>query len=428
MKILSNCIGVGALLFAVLTVSAKAESYDIYNVGACDPCGLGCYDINCGKKAKNSLWDYGGWIEAGIYGNNLSSRNVYYPSGSMTSPYLNGPGEAWYPLSGNSYFLGPARMVDLQMNQTYGYFGKKLDTRHGWDIGGRVDIMYGTDAFYTQSNGLEYGDTHKRWGEGDYLLSLPQLYAEIGYRNLSLKAGKFYTPLGHESIMSTGRFFYSTSYATSIVTPITQTGVLATWDANSRLSVFGGWTNGEDYSQGVYGKGAWTFAGSNNNAALFGFKYKVNRKINFGYSALVGKEKDFWGTPGATQEYFVHSLIVNIQPNSHWDYTFAWTLRDNEWEGMGANPVSNFYGINQELIYKYNSCWAIGLRGEWMYSSLDESLCEVTLGANWTPNNWLLVRPEVRYDYCSADGGVYMFNNYSSKDQFGFGVSTVVKF
>ena len=413
MKMLSNCIGAGALLFAALTASAQADC----GFGGCDPNGLGGCGIGCGQKAY-SCWDYGGWVEAGLYGNNHGTRNVYDNWGGV------GPGQAWQGWSGNTAALGPARMADLQMNQLYGYFGKKLDTRCGWDFGGRVDFMYGTDALYTQSNGMEYSDNHDRWGKGDYLASIPQIYAEVGYCNVSLKAGKFYGPLGHEGIMSPNRFFYSTSYAFGI-TPVTQTGILATWDANSRLSVFGGWTCGEDF-----GVGDSTFADGDNNAALLGFKYKVNRKVTFGYSALIGSESDYNEWAGDDHKYFVHSFIIGFQPNRCWDYTFEWALRNNNYEGAGWQDRQAAYGINQELIYKYNRCWAFGLRGEWMYNTLiDADSYEVTLGANWTPNNWLLVRPEIRYDYCTFDnGGFKTFDEGNSKGQLGVGVSTIVKF
>ncbi len=400
-KMLSTCIGVGTLLFAALTAPAHA-----------------------GGKSY-SLWEYGGWVEAGIYGNNHGNRNTY-DNFSNRAPYNwanPGPGEAWDPASGNTAVLGPARMADVQMNQAYGYFGKKIDPHCGWDIGGRVDFMYGIDAIDTQSNGLEYGTGHDRWGEGDYLASLPQAYAEVGYRTLSVKLGKFYGPLGHESIMSTGRFFYSTSYAYSI-TPVTQTGALVTWDPTSRLSIYGGWTCGEDYG-GWGGMGSSTFANADNNAALFGLKYQVNRKINFRYGVLMGRENDYDGWAGDKNEYFVHSFIIDFQPNRCWDYTFEWALRNNNYDWGGGTDRFAAYGINQELIYKMNRCWAFGLRGEWMYeNALDANHYEVTLGANWTPNNWLLVRPEIRYDYCDED----TFDYGNSKDQFGFGVSTVVKF
>ncbi len=423
---LKTCIGVGALLLAALTASAQANQCD----NPCDPSGC---DLGCGKVS--SLWFYGGHFEAGLYGNNHGQKNWY--DGSKPA------GEGWASISGNTALLGPARMADLQMNQLYGYFGKKLNARCGWDVGGRIDFMYGTDAFFTQSNGLEYFRrdpasftlVNERWGKGDYLASLPQAYGEVGYRNLSVKLGKFYTPLEGGAIMSPNRFFYSTSYVHGLL-PITQTGAVATWDVNSRLTAYGGWTCGEDFT--VSSHDCSTFANADNNAALFGFDYKVTRKVNFGYGVLMGKYNDRGG-PSLDKDYFVQSFVIGIKPNRCWDYTFEWVLSNTNSDRFSV-PQDRFagYGINQELIYKLNRCWAFGLRGEWAHASDarlwgnstsgDVNLYEFTLGTNWTPNNWLVVRPEIRYDYCDAKVFNALKYPNSKNDQLGFGVSTIVKF
>ena len=411
-KMLKSCIGVSALLLAAFI--APAHAFECGN-GICDP---GC-DIGCGKVS--SLWYYGGHMEAGLYANSHGQRNVYDCNG-------NWPVNGWNTGSGNSALLGTARLADIQMNQLYGYFGKKLNTRCGWDIGGRVDFMYGTDAFYTQSRGFEYGAGHGHWGSGDYLSSIPQLYGEIGYRNVSVKLGKFYTPFGHEGIMSTERFFYSTGYGFNIL-PDTQTGALATWAINPCLSVYGGWTNGEDVIE------SYSFDTSDNNAALFGFNYKLGRKAHIGYGVLMGENKKssaIVALPipgGATKnEYFVHAFNFGYKLNRCWDYNFEWTLRNNNAEPGHTHVAA--YGIGQELIYKMNRCWAFGLRGDWMYENTlnDANFYGLTLGANWTPNKWLLVRPEVRYDYCDVNGGYFTTSAVAKKDQIGAGVSTIVKF
>jgi len=284
------------------------------------------------------------------------------------------------------------------------------------------------------------GDYRERWGKGDYLASFPQIYGEVGCRNLSVKIGKFYTPLEGGAIMSTNRFFYSTAHVHHIL-PITQTGVLANWDVNSRLSVYGSWTAGEDFFR-AKGYGASTFAKADNNAALLGFRYKVNKRVRFEYGVLIGKEDNFWHTKGTVrQTYAVHKLTVGIQPNRNWDYTFTFVSRNNnrtpEDAALALNTVSAFisYGINQELIYKWNRHWAFGLRGEWMYENekgcgVPHNHYEVTLGVNWTPSDWLVVRPEIRYDYTDYydEWGFRCFKNATKADQFGFGISTVVKF
>jgi hypothetical protein len=199
--------------------------------------------------------------------------------------------------------------------------------------------------------------------------------------------------------------------------PITQTGALATWDANSKLSVYGGWTCGREDEQNL------TFDSSDSNAALFGFNYKLGHKVHLGYGVLMGQNK-----LGVTDnDYFVQSFKIGFQPNRCWDYTFEWVVSNDNYDAPGNVTHNAMYGINQELIYKLNRCWAFGLRGEWAHATTayaDANSYELTLGANWTPNKWLIVRPEIRYDHVDEP----VFKMSTKKDQIGAGFSTIVKF
>ena len=90
------------------------------------------------------------------------------------------------------------------------------------------------------------------------------------------------------------------------------------------------------------------------------------------------------------------------------------------------------------MIYRINKKWAVGLRAEWMHTydtfpwgdHTSTNLYEYTVGVNWTPNQWLLIRPEVRYDKVYGDG----FTPFNSQrpdprdDQISGGFSAVVKF
>ncbi len=216
----------------------------------------------------------------------------------------------------------------------------------------------------------------------------------------------------------------------------TYSGALATWDAGKKLSVFGGWVNGENKF----------FDTSDDNAFLGGFKYKFNKRLYLGYSALIGKQ-DFEPSVGGPEEreYFVQSLVVGYKPGKRWDYTFEWTLRnENELNGSLPDGVlhKGAYGINQELIYKFNKKWSVGARFEWahdinggmvFYPEANGDRYAFTVAANWSPNAWLTVRPELRYD--KFDGGapfserVGGFPDGRERDkQFAGGVSAYVKF
>lgn len=101
----------------------NSEPEDLF----CSPCRPALFDKN------PSGWFLGGHLESGLYVNQYGRRNVY----------RNGELD---PDSGNSALLQNVRQSDFQLNQLYLKLGKELDTRHGFDFGGRVDLMYGTAA------------------------------------------------------------------------------------------------------------------------------------------------------------------------------------------------------------------------------------------------------------------------------------------
>lgn len=362
---------------------------------------LPCSPINCGNT---SPWFVGGHLEAGLYVNQYGRRNSYIDG-------VLGPD------SGNTTLLQNVRQSDFQLNQFYLNFGKKVESRHGFDIGGRIDFMYGTDAVFLQSASLERDAGHGIWRSGDYYTSLPQLYFEVGYKNLNIRMGKFLSPMGGESILSTDRFFYSLSDAYGEL-PDTMTGFVGQWNISDRLSISGGWVNGEDK----------TFDTSRDNAIVGDIFYKWNKHIQFGYATMFNvdtRTKDDW-------RYYIQSFVVGYKTGK-WDYRFEWTLRNQKVGSNGRHFGS--YGINQELIYRLNAHWSLGTRIEWMHrykkSGDGYERYKITFGANWKPVKWLTIKPEIRYDHCDGNTPFNKPKDGSPggrKNQVTGGVSTVIKF
>jgi hypothetical protein len=115
----------------------------------------------------------GGWLSGGIYGNQYGATN-------------NGP-------------LGFRTIGDgFTADQLCIFAERKTDTKGcGWDIGGRVDFLYGVDGQDIQAFGdrtWDYGwDSSSAYGS-----AIPQAYTEIAYNDVSVKLGRFYTPIGYE--------------------------------------------------------------------------------------------------------------------------------------------------------------------------------------------------------------------------------------
>ena len=72
----------------------------------------------------------------------------------------------------------------------------------------------------------------------------PQLYAEFGGHNLSVKIGHMAGPLGYEIVPAVANFFYSHSIAMDYFEPQLVTGVWADYKLNDNWTVQGGFHRG----------------------------------------------------------------------------------------------------------------------------------------------------------------------------------------
>ena len=80
---------------------------------------------------------------------------------------------------------------EYQLNQAWLYFDRPTKTDGcGWDLGGRIDVVYGTDWRFGQCFGLEnrIDDPNSFYG-----LILPQFYVEVAVNDLTVKMGHFAT-------------------------------------------------------------------------------------------------------------------------------------------------------------------------------------------------------------------------------------------
>ena len=98
----------------------------------------------------------------------------------------------------------------------------------GLGIPRRRDVRYGR----REDTSLRGGgwDADPAWDRnGGYGWAIPQLYAEVGYGDFSVKMGHFYTLVGYEVVTAPDNFFYSHALTMFNSEPFTHTGVLATF-------------------------------------------------------------------------------------------------------------------------------------------------------------------------------------------------------
>jgi hypothetical protein len=350
---------------------------------------------------KDSGITASGWVESGFFTN-------AYGAG------LNGP-------------LGFDNLTGFNLHQMVGVLEKKTDTeKKCWDLGGRVDYMFGIDGPDSQAIGDRSWDFG--WNSSpDYGSAIPQMYLELAFGDWSIKGGRFWTPVGYEVVPATGNFFYTHSYTCFYGEPFTHTGFQVTRKINDKLSVFGGWVDGWD-SGWANRDGADTFLG--------GVNLNLSKKTTLAWALTAGH----WGTgaafAGANQgNIYMNSIVLTHKFNDKWTYVLQHDLASNS-----DNPAGDaqWYGINQYLLRKINDCWSAGGRLEWFRDNDGVRVVpgnagnyfEATLGVNYKPHSNFLVRPEIRWDWYDGTiaAGNHPFNNGNSDNQFSGGLDMIVTF
>lgn len=343
----------------------------------CDPWRLFCQK-ECG-------WNINGFVNAGV---------TYNPDGP------------------NSRYNGPVTFNDrdeFMVNQIY-IVGEKTIDRESccWNWGGRVDVLYGSDYIFTQSNGWETDLVGApKWnGSPFYGLAIPQLYAEVGNVNNSIKIGHFYTPIGYEVVPANGNFFYSHAYTMQYGEPFTHWGILGQYKYSEEIAVNYGVVNGWDALNRA----------QDDPAIILGLAWTGCRDT-LAFNVIFGNEPTVVDPTIYTYRY-MHSLVYTWNINDCWQYIFQHDFASQENADRALANQAQWYGINQYLFYKINDCWKAGIRGEWFRddagvrvtglrpdagnplagSGFAGNFYQVTAGLNWTPSSNLTVRAEYRYD------------------------------
>jgi hypothetical protein len=393
-----------------------------------------------------------GWINAGIGANNWGSP-------------FNGP------ITFND------RNWQGQMNQLYLVNERLLDVDNGRYLGGRVDLLYGTDYIYTTARGLDgnlLNQTNQAgvagtpsWASSkDYGLAMPQLYGEVGAGDHAVKFGHFYTIIGYEVVPAIGNFFYTHAYTMQYGEPFTHTGVLDTWSPNDQLVVYGGITNGWDnFSDpiNIVGINNPGYAGANSNAAFLGGVTFKNSDATQALTTCVSSGNEI-GSFAASGEGNIgnRSIVSTVYVNELSDKLTYVFQNDNGWQFNAGTPdtlnqaqpgTAQWYGINQYLFYNFSETLVGGMRFEWfrdnngyrVVSGLRNALFgvpnsatgfqgnfwEMSYGLNWKPTNNWIIRPEIRYDWYTPDkanGNLPYGSNFDKYGQLYGGCDAIWQF
>ncbi len=386
----------------------------------CNDFGLDACAFGAGQAVRRSLCNdvcWSGYINAGYDSNthgNLS--NGFTDCFSSTSPAFN----AAYISATKKAFTGGC----------------------GFDWGFGVDFMFGEDARLMQSSlgwdsswdtGSMYNPVSNGYDRDSYGFAMPQFYAEVAFNNWSVKMGHFYGLLGYEGVKATDRFFYTKGLSFQ-VTPITQTGVLASYNGFENLDITLGWVNGwnNGFDNSVYSDGMVTGA----------FTYHMNKfaSLKYAFQSGTANMADVLGFAGPFNRTFpqgkavgsMHNLVLDLQLTDRLDAVSTLDYGDYSYAD-NTNAGVRYLVLGQHLYYTLNSCWKVGMRAEWLkgtnvVANEDTELTSLTFGANWNPCSMknLTIRPELRYDRAIGQYSAGALNG--SIDQITMGFDAVLTF
>ncbi|HEV7279845.1 MAG TPA: porin [Pirellulaceae bacterium] len=379
----------------------------LFGGGACrggghgPACNPDCESWELMQRSCNG-WKVGGWLQGGIYANDRGIRGT---SG-------NGP-IAFNQLAG-----------EFALHQGWVYLDRELNTDDGFGWGAHADYIYGIDAADTSAFGDASWDytwqTSRDGTRQGYGSAIPQAYGQVGYGDLNVKVGKFFTIMGYEVVQATGNFFYSHAYTMNYGEPFTHTGALAEYKPSDDVTLWGGYTFGWDTGFNNYTDSS-TFLGGISYTGIE--SVTATYTTNFGYFGD-GTGSNLGGTyyPGNAGDIWVQSIVIIVDLNDRLQYVAQSDFGSNTIETVGGAPGSTntWYGANQYLFYTINDCWRAGVRYEWFYDDARDSgrsrvgfgeneYQSITAGLNWTPHTNVTIRPEARWDWIESHGGTGPF-------------------
>jgi hypothetical protein len=321
--------------------------------------------------------------------------------------------------------INEARLFDFEhnaarLNQIALQFARPIDAAADakagkWDWGWGVDQMWGSDGRLIHANALSaYSSATHPINQYDLTQAYLDIFIPVG-NGLTVRMGKFVTLMGEETISpiatvtgSSGNALYSHSYSFGFGIPFTQTGVLATYALNDKLTITGGFTRGWEQSTSDV-NGAIDFLGE--------VVWAMSDEWKFTFNASIGPQR---AKDNSDYRYDLEGIAAYSPKGSKWTFSadsiFAW----EEHARVSSGNTAYWYGVTAYAGWAVCDYATLNGRAEWFRDDggsrlgIDSSFYEFTVGMAIKPfphdkiGSNLVIRPEVRYDYANKsafDGG-----------------------
>jgi hypothetical protein len=332
--------------------------------------------------------------------------------------------------------LNLGRVFDVEANQ---FIFNQLDlvtertvnlSSSEWDVGGRVEFLYGSDAQFIHSNGMF--DNQDFFDGPENQFDIPQVYADVNVpvgNGLRIRAGKF---LFFKQIDPNASAFYSHSYTFGGALPFTLTGVTGYYELTNQWSFEGGISRGWDQS----------IDDNNNMISFLGrVRYSPTDRTSFAALFITGPEQpdsdgtyrtavDLVGSHRVTDKLtLMFDLVYGVQASPEARF-LPGTVSDED--------AADWYGAAGYAVYRVDDRFSVAGRLEWFrddegfasVTAVAQDLFEATLGVTITPMPYddvgrnLKIRPEIRYDWSTEE----FFDGLTSDNQFTAAVDVIFNF
>jgi hypothetical protein len=328
---------------------------------------------------------------------------------------------------------------DPTLNQLGVFFDRSVDQTKGeFDIGGRIEWIWGGDARFIHSTGLF--DYNSATNGPDEQFDPVQAYLDIALpvQGLKLKAGKFVTPAGVETINPTTNALFSRGLLFTYLLPFTHTGLIASYQANDAWLFEGGVIRGWDDSLEDKNADGVSFLGR----AVYSYD---DKKSTAYLNLIVGPE--FAENLNSTRSLV--DIVYTHKYSENWTFAVqADLLWETDEDGNGPSTDDGIaFGLGGWASYMFSEYFTFNGRAEYLYdgdairfgafnpvlgvdadgnptavSSGANNVYSLALGVTITPfptdnlGSNLKLRPEIRYDY--AEDAVFGGDN----NQFTFAI------
>jgi hypothetical protein len=336
-----------------------------------------------------------------------------------------------------------------QLNQILLTAARTIDPKEtGWDVGFKVQFLYGSDARYTHFLGELDRVIGQRY-QVDFTEANITVHAPILTEGgIDLKLGQYSTPIGFETIDPSTNAFYSHSYIFNFGVPLKHTGGYATIHATPVIDGYIGVDSGVNTSIGN---------GDNNASAAVMFGFGLNLLDgNLTILALshIGPENATIAIPRANKfDRYLNDIVLTYKANEKLSFTTeANYIRDDYFkaEGYGLAQYAS-YALTDQLtmngraeVYRDNRGFFVGAfpgnldfvnaeagRPATIIGAAPTTYGALTFGVTYKPTmpapiGGLTLRPEIRYD--RSLNGTRPFNGGSDKGAFTLAADAILAF